>query len=114
MQPGSCPILPSQSRGLKPRLVQEPGATPFSSPSMKALLLSLLPVVALAADEKLPPFEMSVQRLDPALDALIAPGTTVEKLAEGFVWSEGLTWYKSAVVFSDVPENIVYRWAPGT
>jgi gluconolactonase len=80
---------------------------------MKALLLALLPVVALAADEKLPPFEMSVERLDPALDALIAPGATVEKLAEGFNWSEGPTWFKGAVVFSDVPENIVYRWAPG-
>ena len=80
---------------------------------MKPVLLALLPVVALAADEALPPFAMSVERLDPALDALIAPGTAVEKCAEGFNWSEGPTWFKGAVVFSDVPENIIYRWAPG-
>ncbi len=82
-------------------------------PRMKLPLLLLLPVLAFAADEKLPPFEMSIERLDPALDALIAPGTTVEKLAEGFNWSEGPTWYRGSVVFSDVPENIVYQWKPG-
>jgi gluconolactonase len=29
----------------------------------------------------------SVERLDPALDALIAPDSKIEKLAEGFVWA---------------------------
>jgi gluconolactonase len=80
---------------------------------MKFLLPAILPVIAFAVEEELPPFEMSVERLDPALDALIVPGTTVEKCAEGFTWAEGPTWYKGAVVFSDVPENIVYRWTPG-
>jgi gluconolactonase len=73
----------------------------------------LLPIAALAADEPLPPFDMSVERLDPAFDALIAPGTQVEKLATGFTWSEGPTWYQNSLVFSDVPENIVYQWKPG-
>lgn len=72
--------------------------------------LALSPVLA---EEKLPPFEMSIERLDPALDALIAPETTVEKLAEGFTWSEGPAWYQGSVVFSDVPENIIYRWKTG-
>ena len=80
---------------------------------MKRLLPLLLPVLAFAADEALPPFDMSIERLDPALDALIAPGTTVEKLAEGFNWSEGPAWYRGTLVFSDVPENIVYQWKPG-
>ena len=75
-------------------------------------LLSV-PLVALAADRPVPPFEMSVERLDPAFDQLIAPAAKVEKLAEGFTWSEGPTWYKDAVVFSDVPENIAYRWKEG-
>jgi gluconolactonase len=79
---------------------------------MKLLPFLVAPVVAFA-QEALPPFNMSVERLDPALDALIAPGTKVEKLAEGFNWSEGPTWYKGSVVFSDVPENIVYQWKPG-
>ncbi len=80
---------------------------------MKRLLPLLFPLVAIAADEKLPPFDMSVERVDPGLDELIAPDAKVEKLAEGFNWSEGPTWYKGAVVFSDVPENIVYRWKSG-
>ncbi|QDT69187.1 Gluconolactonase precursor [Planctomycetes bacterium MalM25] len=53
-----------------------------------------------------------IERLDPALDALIAPDAQVEVLADGFVWSEGPVWLPSekSLVFSDVPENTVYRW----
>ena len=80
---------------------------------MKRILPSFLLPVALFAAEPLPPFEMSIERLDPALDALIAPDTKVEKLAEGFNWSEGPTWFQGSVVFSDVPENIVYQWKAG-
>ena len=55
----------------------------------------------------------SIQRLDPALDALLAPDAHMEKLSEGFNWSEGPTWLRGerALVFSDVPENRVYRWS---
>jgi hypothetical protein len=31
-------------------------------------------------------------------------------LAEGFVWSEGPTWFEGSVLFSDVPDNVIYRW----
>jgi gluconolactonase len=57
----------------------------------------------------------SVERLDPALDALIAPDTKIEKLGEGFHWAEGPVWVpaKKALLFSDVPENRVYRWTEG-
>jgi len=55
----------------------------------------------------------SVERLSPAFDALVAPGTPMEKLADGFTWSEGPTWLKrdGALVFSDVPKNRAYRWS---
>ena len=58
-------------------------------------------------------FKGSIERLDPVMDALIAPDAKIEKLAEGFNWSEGPTWYEDSVVFSDVPENIAYRWKEG-
>ena len=77
-----------------------------------AALLSL-PVLALAADRPIPPFEMSIERLDPAFDKLVAPEAKVEKLAEGFTWSEGPTWIDKGVTFSDVPENVAYRWKEG-
>lgn len=59
------------------------------------------------------PVHGSVDRLDPALDDLIAPGTQMERLAEGFNWSEGPTWLHRSrkVVFSDVPENVIYEWS---
>ena len=88
---------------------------------MKRLLpVLLVPVLVLTvalslgmAQEKLPPFDMSIERLDPAFDALVAPDASVEKCAEGFNWSEGPTWFSDSVVFSDVPENIIYQWKPG-
>lgn len=54
-----------------------------------------------------------IERFDPALDAVLATEARVEKLAEGFQWSEGPVWYNGAVVFSDVPQNTVYRWREG-
>ena len=56
-----------------------------------------------------------VDRLDPRLDELISPGTQMEKLAEGFDWSEGPIWMKKGeyLLFSDVPQNVVYRWKEG-
>lgn len=79
---------------------------------MKLLPLLLAPLTLVAAE--LPPFQMSIERLDPAIDKLIPPDAKVEKCAEGFVWSEGPAWFQNTVVFSDVPENIIYQWKPGT
>ena len=54
-----------------------------------------------------------IERFDPAFDKLIAVDTKVERLAEGFTWSEGPVWFQGALLFSDVPENTIYRWAEG-
>jgi gluconolactonase len=58
----------------------------------------------------------SIERLDPALDALVAPDARIEKLAEGFAWAEGPVWTTEgggALLFSDVPNNVVHRWKEG-
>ncbi len=57
----------------------------------------------------------SIERLDPAFDALVAADAAVEHLAAGFKWSEGPVWdpAQGALFFSDVPENRVYRWKDG-
>lgn len=57
--------------------------------------------------------KLGVERLEAALDELVAPGTVVEKLAEGFNWSEGPVWLGDQVVFSDVPENTAFAWREG-
>jgi gluconolactonase len=51
-----------------------------------------------------------VERLDPALDALVAPDARVEVLAEGYKWSEGPVWTGGALLYSDVPNNVIWRF----
>jgi gluconolactonase len=46
--------------------------------------------------------EMRVERLDPALDALIAPNTKIERIATGFSFTEGPLWHNGKLWFSDV------------
>ena len=77
----------------------------------KFLLFLLLPLLANA--QSAVEFHGSVERLDPGLDQLLGREVTVEKLAEGFDWSEGPTWFQGAVLFSDVPENVIFRWGAG-
>ncbi len=81
---------------------------------MKPLLLNTLAALACAA---VSPATLAaaghVERFDPAFDRLVAADAKVEKLAEGYTWSEGPVWYQDAVVFSDVPQNVAYRWAEG-
>ena len=57
----------------------------------------------------------TIERNDPAFDQLIAPGVGIEKLAEGFKWSEGPVWLRKekALLFSDVPNNVVFKWQEG-
>jgi gluconolactonase len=55
-----------------------------------------------------------LERLDPAMSALVAPSSHVENICEGFIWSEGPVWKDGALFFSDVPANILYRWTPGS
>jgi gluconolactonase len=54
-----------------------------------------------------------IHRLSPKLDAVIAPDTEIQQLADGFVWSEGPVWVRDGgyLVFSDVPGNVMYRWS---
>jgi gluconolactonase len=79
-------------------------------------LLSLsalaLPFVVAAAESP-HPFNSRIERFDPAFDQLVAPDAAIEKLCEGFNWSEGPVWFDGALLFSDVPENVIYRWKPG-
>jgi gluconolactonase len=54
----------------------------------------------------------SVKRLDPALDALIAPNAKFERIATGFQFTEGSIWHKGEVWFSDLRANKVYSVSP--
>jgi gluconolactonase len=76
-------------------------------------LLMFLPLAAALVPQTPAP---RVERLDPALDTLIAPDAKIETLAEGYDWSEGPIWVKEDggyLLFSDVPQNVVYKWKEG-
>jgi len=53
----------------------------------------------------------TIERIDPAIDSLLPKDAVIEKLAEGFDWSEGPVWMPGKyLLFSDVPLNTVFRW----
>jgi gluconolactonase len=53
---------------------------------------------------------VDVLRKDAALDALLAPGAAVEKLADGFQFTEGPVWDAAgSLLFSDPNTNVIYR-----
>jgi gluconolactonase len=54
-----------------------------------------------------------IDRVDPALDALLAPSATIEKVAGGFTFTEGPLWRPDGTLwFSDVPGNVVRSLGP--
>ena len=55
-----------------------------------------------------------VVRLDRALDEIVPPGARVEKLAGGFLFTEGPVWVRDGgyLLFSDPNDNRIYRWTP--
>ncbi len=57
----------------------------------------------------------SIERVDPGLDRVVASDAKIEKLAEGFDWSEGPVWVKKGgfLLFSDIPPNTIYKWKDG-
>ena len=59
----------------------------------------------------------AIERLHPDLDRLVPADAVLEIIGEGFDWSEGPAWVpdgrRGFLVFSDVPRNTVYKWAPG-
>ena len=54
---------------------------------------------------------------DPAFHDVIAPDARIERLADGFTWAEGPAWIAGDdgdggyLLFTDVPENRLYRWS---
>ncbi len=57
----------------------------------------------------------TIERRDPRFDKLVPPNARVERIAEGFDWSEGPVWdwRHHRLLFSDVPLNTVFQWQDG-
>lgn len=58
-----------------------------------------------------------IERLDPALDELVAPDATLETLGDRFALTEGALWVPEGsdgyLLFSDNAANVIYKWARG-
>jgi gluconolactonase len=54
-----------------------------------------------------------IVRQDARLDRLVPREAQIEKVAEGFDWSEGPVWDKAhrRLLFSDIPKNMVWQWS---
>ena len=74
--------------------------------------LYLNPGVAAAATrvsaQSSPSHPPEILRLDPALDAVIAPGTKIERVADTFKFTEGPMWHEGRLWISDVVGDKTY------
>jgi gluconolactonase len=80
---------------------------------MRATAIFTLTAIMLAAPAAAQPAAPRIDRLDPALDAVIAPGTKVERVASGFTFTEGPMWRQGKLWFSDVQDDKLRTVAPG-
>jgi len=79
------------------------------------VLAALVGSVCLTLAAQAPPTGPTT-RLDPAFDAIVSPGTTMETVKDGFGFINGIVWVKESsgghLLVSDIPANVVYRWTP--
>ncbi|HVG38594.1 MAG TPA: SMP-30/gluconolactonase/LRE family protein, partial [Pyrinomonadaceae bacterium] len=59
--------------------------------------------------------EIQIIRIDPRFDKLVPRDAKMEKLGEGFNWTEGPVWdrRKNYLLFSDIPSNSIFKWEEG-
>jgi gluconolactonase len=54
----------------------------------------------------------TVLRVDPAIDRIVPADVPIEKLADGFLFTEGPVWSPDGyLLFSDPNSNTIYRWS---
>ncbi len=54
-----------------------------------------------------------IERKEPKLDEILATDAVIEKLADGFQFTEGPVWHPSGyLLFSDPNTNVIYRYEP--
>ncbi|MCS7045730.1 MAG: SMP-30/gluconolactonase/LRE family protein [Gemmataceae bacterium] len=82
---------------------------------LAVLLLAGVPALPMAAAQDKPTIIGKIVRLDPAFDKLVPPEAQLEKIAGGYIWTEGTVWVKNGgyLLFSDIPNNVVIKWKEG-
>ena len=99
---------------------------PRISDTALAALLALAGLSSCAAEQPAPetdasqqlPTIGSIERLDPAFDAIVPRNAVLELISEGVdgeQWTEGPVWVPAlqSVLYSEIPSNSIYRWSEG-
>jgi gluconolactonase len=98
------------------------GRLPLAAAALAAMSTVIWSTMGMAASQNKQeapgpgkPEAPGIERLDPALDRLIAPDARIEILAEGYEWTEGPVWVRDGgyLLFSDVLTNTIHRWKEG-
>ena len=56
----------------------------------------------------------AVEIIDPEMESIVESTAVFEKVASGMQFTEGPVWLSPGMlVFSDIPADRMYRWAPG-
>ncbi|OAX54649.1 SMP-30/gluconolactonase/LRE family protein [Xanthomonas graminis] len=86
-------------------------------PARVLLAAAVLALLACCATRQAPaprfPVIGHVTAFDPAFGDTVAADARIERIAEGFTWSEGPAWVRDGgyLLFNDVPQNTMYRWS---
>ncbi|MCC3254370.1 MULTISPECIES: SMP-30/gluconolactonase/LRE family protein [Xanthomonas] len=87
---------------------------------LSLLMLLVIPLLALLSactKSNAPPSRYPaighLESFHASFSDVVATDARIEKLTEGFTWSEGPTWVRQGgyLLFTDVPENKLYRWS---
>jgi gluconolactonase len=83
--------------------------------SLLAVVLALGSSSVPADAQEKPLLKIEIVRLDPRFDKLVPLDAKIEKIAGGHKWVEGPVWNrkKGYLLFSDIPNNSVYKWQDG-
>jgi gluconolactonase len=90
----------------------------MKNPSKSLLLAAIIGAIGFAAlHAQQPSANPDIERLDPALDAIVPPNAKLEMLkADYFGNVEGPVWVKEGssgyLLFTDISANHIYKWTP--
>jgi gluconolactonase len=115
--PGSLPLSATLPEDERMKAVCAP-VTETKLHVWAAVICILLPAVMVAAQAPGgTPFR--IEKLDPAMDALIDPDAQLEWLGDRFALTEGPVWVPGGnggsgyLLFSDNAANVIYKWSAG-
>ncbi|MGL5804499.1 MAG: SMP-30/gluconolactonase/LRE family protein, partial [Xenococcaceae cyanobacterium] len=70
--------------------------------------------IFIARDETLLAQTKPLSESNDKLKKLLADNASLEKVADGFQFTEGAVWHPDGfLIFSDIPANTIYQWLEG-